>query len=214
MGSLVRPGIWHRLAESLLVSIGVLFVGAICWSTIIYWHKLPFKQGDYGRYGIVEDAAVFTPGTKIMNFQATYVPSRILRIARFVLWPVPEVVEVSVTYQQPGQQPRAWEHTYLVTCDLQGKECLALYQLVGIQIHGVGIVADGGTEYGWVYLRGQIIPHIGSNPAPPHPAATPSPSPNPKKKFQYGIPNGSLRVFLIPAPVHKAGVFFIPMMVK
>lgn len=193
---LKRLSVWNAvkvLGEAFIVVVCLAFVVGVCWTYFgIGWHRLPMTVGDMGRYGVIEDAKRFVPGTKIIKFEPLYVPSRIVWVRvplqyferAAVPWPVPETIDVHIEYQRPNHAPEEFDQTYLLACSVKEKrDCIALYQLIGMMFHGKGVDADGqGGEYKYVYLRGQLLPQHGgafpgSQPAPPAP-----PKPSPPKR--------------------------------
>ena len=191
------------LGEAIVAAACLILVLGLCWTYFgIKRHRLPMTAGDFGRYGVIEDARRFVPGTKILKFEAVYMPSRILWLQvplqhfewMAVPWPVPETVQAHIEYQRPYHGPEEFDQTYLLACSTKNRrDCVALYQLIGIQICGKEVDADGhGGECGYVYLRGQLIPRNGGAFTGPQPApqVTPPPqplTPRPKRQLPPGV---------------------------
>ncbi len=206
----------RRLIEASLVTVVLLLATAIWWTKFgVRDYKLVMLSGEHGFYGVIEDPEVFIPGTKIISFDAVFVPSRIGRVLMRVLspvgllFPVAEVVEVSISYQLPHEKEvRTWERTYWLACSENALECVTMYNLIGVMIRGPQLVfVDTGKD--WVYLRGQLIPR--NSGGSPKAQPTPSPSPQRYRRPQPTPPAGILEVRVHVPPVHKAGrIFFIP----
>lgn len=199
-GTLAMAG----LAGEAVVTVALLYATvSLFWMYFgIHQHQLPMTIGGFGRYGVVEDAQRLVPGTKILKFEALYVPSRILWFQMIPLryfewtavpWPVPEAIQVHVEYRRPHHSPEEFDRTFLLSCSTKNrKECIALYQLIGIEVCGKGIDADGhGNECAYEYLRGQLLPQNGgafTGPQKAPPLTAPQlPKPQPKRPPPRGV---------------------------
>jgi len=145
------------------------------------------EQGDYGRLELIR---VIGSHTKILEFSAIRVPSRVAW--KFVL--LPETIAVTVRYRATDGIERSWDFSYIVTCDSKGY-CASVNHLRGILLMSRN--SEGHLEErGWVYFReARPLPELGIS------------GPPPIKPFYYGLPNGLLSVSAPPPPVHKAVVF-------
>jgi hypothetical protein len=151
-----------RSLLNILLMVPLLMVClAFGWIWMVQRDRLPMPPGR--PYGIIEDSKMLTPGTIVTSLTAQYVPSRIVwwnfRIFAVPLL-LPEEVQVTMRYQRPGEPEKSWDHTYLWACFADDpRKCLTLYEVIGIQVCGKGIDADGrGGPCRYVYLRGQLIP--------------------------------------------------------
>ena len=196
-GFIRRSVVWF-FNESLPASALLIVCGTLMWVFFGFnRHMLPMVHGEMGDYGRLELAEVLSSRTKIIEFSAIRVPSRIAW--KFIL--LPEEIAVTIRYRTADGIERLWDSSYIVSCDSKGY-CASVNHLRGIVL--MSLNGEGHLqERGWVYFReARPLPELAV------------PGPPPVQPFHYRLPNGTLLVRAPVPPVDKAGRFFICTVVK
>ncbi len=146
------------------------------WSFfVVYRHLLPMRHAEHGDFGLIELKEIADSRILVEEFSAVKVPSRVVRLSRYLTWPVPEVMEVSVIYRDLSGNRCSWQWTYLLACDDAG-DCQPIGTLRGVGLYRKGISETVFCQ--WIYFRDVA----GKNPVPGRAGPPESPPPSLKKK--------------------------------
>jgi hypothetical protein len=119
---------WRAVVLALVCSALTILGGAL----FAHWRRLPFSQGEMGRYGVIELG--LPSETRILEFSAQQRPGQLA---------------VRIRYRDASGIEQQWQRWYTIACDVHGN-CVPIETL-----RGVGLFDAQGKlfdEHGWVYF--------------------------------------------------------------
>lgn len=181
-----QPGFFSRLWKSVLTMAGLLAFAILLFFVLIFLlarQRIPMVQGENGLYGQVEINQI-PINAVITEFTAVRVPSRILGLGGYAIWPVPEIIEVQVEWNTGGKTHN-WNKTYLLACTSRA-DCRPVSVLSGLLLYSPD--KKGKMAYrGYKYFLGPNNPNVAPE-TQPTPAPSKSPPPAPPYKDHQSPP--------------------------